>query len=68
MNTFKKYPKDWLIVLGVVLMGFFGVMGTHFSDIAKTPFWWNFWIILSVVCIVAWVGGWIFLNRKDKGK
>ena len=68
MNTFQKYPKDWLKLLAVVLIGFFAVMGTHFSDLAKTKGWWNFWTILSIVCIVAWVGGWIFLRSKDKQK
>ncbi len=68
MNTFQKYPKDWMKVLAAVLIGFFAVMGWHFTDVAEKPFWWKFWPVLSVLCIVAWVGGWIFLRTKDKSK
>lgn len=66
MNTFKKYPKDWLKVLAAVLIGFFAVMGWHFTDVAEKPFWWKFWPVLAVVCLIAWVGAWIFLNKRDK--
>lgn len=68
MNTFKKYPKDWLKVLLAVLIGFFAVMGWHFEETAKTPFWWKFWPVISVICIVGWVGAWIYLSKKDKEK
>lgn len=68
MNTFKKYPKDWLKVLAAVLIGFFAVMGWHFTDVAEKPFWWKFWPVLAVVCLVAWVGAWIFLKSKDNAK
>lgn len=66
MNTFKKYPKDWLKVLAAVLIGFFAVMGWHFTDVANTPFWWKFWPVLAVICLVAWVGAWIYLSKKDR--
>jgi hypothetical protein len=68
MNTFKKYPKSWLITLLAVMIGFFAVMGTHFSDAAKKPFWWSFWEVIAIVCIVGWIGAWIYLSKKDKGK
>lgn len=68
MNTFKKYPKDWLIVLGVVIIGVFAVMGWHWTDTSTKPFWWKFWPVMAIICLIAWVGGWVFLSGKDKGK
>lgn len=68
MNTFKKYPKDWLKVLAVVLIGFFAVMGWHFTDVAEKPFWWKFWPILAVICAILWVAGWVYLSSKDRNK
>lgn len=55
-----------MIVLAVVLIGFFAVMGWHFSDTAVKPFWWKAWPVISVACIAAWVIGWVFLSSKDK--
>jgi nicotinamide riboside transporter PnuC len=68
MNTFQKYPKDWMKVILAVMVGFFAVMGVHFSEAANKPFWWKFWIVIAVVCIIGWVGGWVFLSSKDKNK
>lgn len=66
MNTFKKYSKSWLILFTVLFAGVVTVMGTHWSDTAKTPFWWTFWIVASIVCGVGLVAAWIFMKAKDK--
>lgn len=68
LEHIKKYRKDWMIVIAVVAVGFFAVMGWHFTDVAKKPFWWKFWPVLAVLCIVAWVAGWVFLKSKEKNK
>lgn len=56
----KKYPKDCAIVLTVLTLGIFAVMGTHWADTARSPFWWNFWIVASVISIVALVAAWVY--------
>lgn len=68
MNTFQKHPKSWMITILAVMIGFFAVMGIHFSEAAEKPFWWKFWEVITVVCILAWVGGWIFLKNKEKSR
>lgn len=68
MNTFKKYPKDWLIVFGVALLGIIAVMGWHWTDVAKTPFWQTFWVVAAIIAIIAWIVGWLILSAKDKGR
>ncbi len=55
-------------VIAVVIVGFFAVMGWHFTDVAEKPFWWKLWPVLSIVCIIAWVVGWVALNKNAKGK
>lgn len=67
-NKIKQYPKDAMKVALAVLIGFFAVMGWQFSETAKTPFWWNFWIVIAVLCLVAWIVGYVYLSRKQKGK
>jgi hypothetical protein len=64
--SFKKYKKDYFTVAAVLLIGIIAVMGQHFSDIAQTKFWWTFWDAATVICIVAWIAGWIYLKSKDK--
>lgn len=68
MNTFQKYPKDWMITAIVVLAGVFAVMGWHWTDTAVKPFWWKFWPIIAIGGLVFWVVGWVVLNSKSKNK
>lgn len=66
MNTFKKYPKSWLTLLTVLFLAIVAVMGWHWTDTAKTRFWWTFWEIAAVVSGLALLAGWILLKAKDK--
>lgn len=66
LPSFNQYKKDYFIVGGVLLIGIIAVMGNHFSDVAKTKFWWTFWDAAQVVCIVAWIAGWIYFKAKEK--
>lgn len=68
MNTFQKYPKDWCLTAAAVLIGILAVSADGFSDLANKAFWWNFWSIVHVASIVAFVGGWFYLRAKDKNK
>lgn len=62
----KKYKQDYALVAGVVGIGITSVLGQHWSDAAKTPFWWTFWDVATYVSIVGWVGGWIYFKNKFK--
>jgi undecaprenyl pyrophosphate phosphatase UppP len=64
----KKYPKDSAMLLTVVVALFIAVMGVHFADTAKSPFWWNFWLVANVVCIVACVAAWIYAWKTQPKK
>lgn len=65
-QTIKKYPKDSLITLAVILVGILAVSSDGFSDFAKKKGWWIFWEVVEVLSIVACVAGWLFLKKKDK--
>lgn len=68
MNTFQKHPKDWIKFGGVLAICIVAVMGWHWTDTATKPFWWNFWVVAAVVCLIIIIGGWVYLNAKDKSK
>lgn len=66
ISKIKQYPKDAVLVLGVILVGLLAVSADGFSDLANKKFWWNFWSVIHVAAIVACVAGWIYLKNKDK--
>jgi len=41
-----------LLVLGLVTLA---VMGWHWTDLAKTPFWWTFWVVAAIAAIPAFI-------------
>lgn len=63
-----KYKKDLFLVIAVILIGLLAVSADGFSDLADKKFWWNFWSVLHIASIVAFVVGWLYLKAKDKGK
>lgn len=68
LQSFKKYPKSWLLLVTVLFIGIIAVMGGHFSDAATKPFWWNFWIVVQVLAIVLILAGWCFAWFGQKRK
>lgn len=68
LQTIKKYPKDTLLVAGVILIAFFAVSADGFSDLANRRFWWNFWTIIHVASILFCIGGWTYLYVRDKSR
>jgi hypothetical protein len=61
MSWVKKYKQDLLIVSAAILTVVVGVMGWHWTDVANTPFWWNFWLVAAIaadaLCIIVWAIG-----------
>jgi len=64
--NFKKYKKDYFLVFLAIVLGLTAVLGQHFTDVAKTKFWWKFWDYATYAAIVIWVGAWFFLKAKAK--
>lgn len=66
MDFIKKYKKDIAITLAVFLTGLLAVMGYHWSEVAKTPFFASFWNVLCVLAWVAALGSWFILWKRDR--
>lgn len=66
MSNFKKYKKDYCLVAAAVLAGLLAVSGGGFSDYAKSGFFQVFWSVLAWVGFIAFAGGWLYLNAKDR--
>lgn len=61
MSIFKKeYLKDWLYVLTAIVAVFGAVIFPGLSDYANHSFWWKFWDIATIVCILTVIGGWVY--------
>lgn len=58
--------KSILIVVLLVVSGFFAVMGQHFADNAKTSFGWTFWDIMTGLGFAGFLGVWFFYKGKEK--
>ena len=70
-KTIKPYhmtPRFFLFALLTIFLVIIAVMGWHWSDLANTPFWWNFWVIASIASIVTlvvmWVIAWTGQNKR----
>ena len=69
LQSFKKYPKSWLLLATVVFLGTMAVMGGHFADAATRPLWWKLWQAAQYIAIVVIVTGWCYLwlgQKKNK--
>lgn len=64
INFIKKYPKDTLITLAIIIAIVTAVLAWDWSDNAKTPFWANTWVVVGIIAIAACIGGWLYLNSK----
>ena len=43
------------------------IMGWHWTDVARTPFWWNFWVVAAIVSAIGFIGGiyWYFNTKQQ---
>ncbi len=59
--------KAILFVLLLVSLVILAVMGWHWTDIAKTKFWWTFWVVAAIAAIPAFilVIRWFDKSRKN---
>lgn len=47
--------KSVLFVLLLVSLVILAVMGWHWTDLAKTPFWWTFWVVAAIAAVPAFI-------------
>lgn len=66
MSFIKKYKKDLLIAVAILIALFTAVLGADWSENADKPFWWRFWIVAAIVAFVACIGGWLYLIYRKK--
>ena len=62
----KKYLKDWLWALTAIVVGFGAVIFPGISDYANHSFWWKFWDVVSVICVIGAIGGWAYFWTSKK--
>jgi hypothetical protein len=63
-----KYAKDYMYLIGAVLVGLTAVMGGAIADYAKTPFWWKFWGAAGVAAWIIWIAVFVVLWNAQKRK
>ncbi len=56
----KKYAKDWLWVLTAITAVFGVVIFPGLSDFANQSFWWKFWDVLTGICAITVIAGWVY--------
>lgn len=63
--TTKEIAFGVLAVILVVV----AVMGWHWTDVAETKFWWNFWVVAAIVSGIGFISIVIYLfnsqNKRD---
>lgn len=67
MNYLKKHWRAILFVIGLLIMATVSVMGWYWTEVAKTKFWWTFWVVAALLCLPGFVGAiaW-FGSQKNK--
>lgn len=51
----SKTLKSVLIVVLAISLMIVAVMGWHWTDLAKTPFWWTFWVVAAIASLIGFV-------------
>lgn len=65
-NWIEKYWKACLFTLALLVAAVVAVMGWHWTETARTPFWWTFWIVAAILAIPSFVGLIIWFSRSMK--
>jgi phosphoglycerol transferase MdoB-like AlkP superfamily enzyme len=71
MNRLKtwiqKYWRACLFIAALLATLIIAIFGWHWTDLAKKPFWWTFWVIAAVLAVPGFVGliSW-FNNTRNK--
>lgn len=47
--------KSVLFVLLLISLVILAVMGWHWTDLAKTKFWWTFWVVVAIAAVPAFI-------------
>jgi hypothetical protein len=58
--------KACLFVLALLICATVAVLGWHWTDTAKTPFWWTFWIVAALLAIPGFIGLIIWFSKTSE--
>lgn len=63
MNTKVKSILFAIMLAALVTLA---IMGWHWTDLAKTPFWWTAWVVGAIAAIPAFIFlvAWFSKSRK----
>lgn len=68
-ETKSWIERKWracLLLLALLVTLVIAVMGWHWTETARTPFWWTFWVIAAVLAIPGFLGLIIWINKARK--
>ena len=66
MKFIKENWKDLLKVISAIAIVYLAVMSSWYSDNAEVKFWWVFWDVVSVVCILTLIIVWVLDWTKKR--
>ncbi|MGN6491174.1 MAG: hypothetical protein ACTHLE_04200 [Agriterribacter sp.] len=61
-----KKVKAILFAALLISLAFLAVMGWHFTDEAKTPFWWNGWVVIAIVSAIAFIALILWFTKTNQ--
>jgi hypothetical protein len=65
-NFLENNWKALLILAALFITATIAVMGWHWTETARTKFWWTFWIVAAVIAIPGFIGLIIWFNKSRK--
>lgn len=70
MATKKTWvDKVWrpaLFIAAALITLVVAVMGWHWTETARTPFWWTFWVVAALLCIPGFISLMAWFNKARK--
>lgn len=67
ISWIKKYWHACIIVVALAILAVVSVMGWHWTETARTPFWWTFWVVAAIIAVPGFIGL-ILWAGKSKSK
>lgn len=54
-NFLKKNGKAIGFVSLAILLLVVAVMGWHWTEVARQPFWWSFWVVAAILSLIGFI-------------
>lgn len=62
----ERYWRACLLAAAIIVCLVVAVMGWHWTETARTPFWWTFWVVAAALSIPGFVGLILWFNKARK--